>query len=118
MPEASVSSNHICSSCCDLYTLRQRGVPVDHAAVTFVAILPFCTALHTRPCIAQPQIGVSSPPRPWLSHWNHSHTSPSCVRLAVEPTPPPRLAKKKFSFFFSFAMESYSFHRYMVRSLN
>src|SRR5258708_34780342 len=93
MPDASVWSNHICCSCGYLYTLRQRGVPVDHAAATLVAILPFCTALHTRPCSAQPQIGVSSPPRPWLSHWNHSQTSLTVTRLAVLPMPPPRLKK-------------------------
>src|ERR1022692_4130608 len=62
-------------------------------AVTLVAILPFWTAWHTRPCRAHPQIGVSSPPRPWLSHWNHSQTSPSFTRLAVLRMPPPRLPK-------------------------
>src|SRR6478736_1843158 len=96
IPAASVSLNHICSSCCDLYTLRQRGTPVDQAAVTLVDIFPFWTALHTRPWSAHPQIGVSSPPRPWLSHWNHSHTFPSSTRFALDRTPPPRFAKKKF----------------------
>ena len=76
-----------------LVDVAPAGRPVDHAAVTLVAILPFCTALQTRPCSAHPQIGVSSPPRPWLSHWNHSQISPSCTRLAVERMPPPRLAK-------------------------
>ena len=78
---------------------------MDQAPVTLVAILPFCTALQTRPCSVQPQMGVSSPPRPWLSHWNHSQTSPSFTRLAVLRMPPPRLAKKKLSGFFSLAME-------------
>ena len=76
-----------------LWTLRQRGAPVDHAPVTLVAILSGCTAWQTRPCIAQPQIGVSSPPRPWLSHWNQSASSPSDTRSAVERTPPPRFPK-------------------------
>ena len=67
MPLASVWSSHIRSSATDFEMFRQRTGPVDHAAVTFVAILPFCTALQTRPCMAQPQMGVSSPPRPWLS---------------------------------------------------
>src|ERR1051325_9076352 len=106
MPEASVSLNHICSSCGDLKTLRQRGVPVDQAAVTLVAILPFWTALQTRPWEAHPQIGVSSPPRPWLSHWNHSQISPSLTRSAVLRIPPPRLAKKKLPGFFSLAIDS------------
>src|ERR1044072_3149048 len=105
MPLASVSLNHMRSSCGDLYTLRQRGVPVDHAAVTLVAILPFCTAWQTRPCSAHPQIGVSSPPRPWLSHWNHSQISPSFTSAALLRMPPPRLAKKKLPGFFSLAIE-------------
>ena len=74
MPEASVSFIHMWASSGDLWTFRQRTAPVDQAPVTFVAILPDCTALQTRPCSAHPQIGVSSPPRPWLSHWNHSQT--------------------------------------------
>src|SRR5437870_4653779 len=115
MPEARVSFIHMRASAADLWTLRHRTAPVDQAPVTFVAILPDCTAAQTRPCCAQPQIGVSSPPRPWLSHWNHSHTFPSSTRLAVERIPPPRLAKKKLDGCFSLAMPSYSFHNVIVR---
>src|SRR4051794_4844488 len=60
IPAANVSLNHICSSCCDLYTLRQRGMPVDHAAVKLVDIFPFWTALHTRPWSASPDRRVVS----------------------------------------------------------
>ena len=74
--------------------------------VTFVDIFPFWTARQTRPCSVQPQSGAGAPPRPWLSHWNHSQISPSCIRLVLERMPPPRLAKKKLDGFFSLAMES------------
>src|SRR3954452_10941013 len=83
IPLATVSFIHMRASSGDFDTFRQRGLPVDHAAVTFVLVLPFITALHTRPCSVQPHIGVSSPPRPWLSQLNHSQTSPSCFRFGV-----------------------------------
>jgi len=60
--------------------------------VTFVIERPFMTAVATRPCEEQPQIGVASPPRPWLSALNHSLTCASRWRFGVACRPPPRLA--------------------------
>src|ERR1039458_6800551 len=59
--------------------------------VTLVLVRPFITALQTRPCRAQPHMGVSSPPRPWLSQLNHSQASPSSLRFGVHRTLSPRL---------------------------
>src|SRR5437660_11022110 len=108
MPLASVSSIHICASSGDFDALRQRMVPVDQAAVTLVLVLPFMIELHTRPCMVQPQIGVSSPPRPWLSQLNHQQMSPSSFRFGVARMLPPRFAKNRLSAFFSLAIPSYS----------
>ena len=49
MPLATVSFIHICASFGDFAIFLQRGVPVDHAAVTFVLVRPFMMALQTRP---------------------------------------------------------------------
>src|ERR1041384_326541 len=106
MPLATVSFIHMRASSGDFAALRQRMFPVDHAAVTLVLVLPFITALHTRPCSVHPQIGVSSPPRPWLSQLNHSATVPSSFRLAMQWMLPPILPKYRLSGFFCLAMPS------------
>jgi len=92
IPLATVSSNHMVASAGDFAALRHRTAPVDHMPVTLVLVRPFIVAWHTRPCKVQPQMGVSSPPRPWLSQLNQWHTSANCFRFAVQRTPPPRLA--------------------------
>src|ERR1039457_7586282 len=76
MPLALVSLSHISASWDDLPTFRQRIGPVDHAPVTLVAAFPSWIAWQTRPCNVHSQIGESSPPRPWLSPWNHSQSFP------------------------------------------
>src|ERR1022692_3408457 len=91
MPLAMVWSNHSVSSAGDLAAFRQRTAPVDQPPVTLVVVRPFITALQTRPCRAQPHMGVSSPPRPWLSQLNHSQASPSSLRFGVHRTLSPRL---------------------------
>src|ERR1700733_7188526 len=106
MPLAWVSQSHIVASAGDFDAFRQRMGPVEYEPVTFAAVLPSRTALQTRPCMLHPQIGASSPPRPWLSAWNQAQKAPSSARLGPPCTPPPRLAKKKLEDFFSFAIPS------------
>ena len=85
--------------------------------MTFVTVRPFTTALATLPCCEAPQIGVASPPRPWLSALNHWQTSATRIRFGAALMPAPMLARKRLSGFFSFATESKSRQSSTVRSL-
>src|SRR6266481_520486 len=78
MPLAWVSQSHMVASAADFEAFLQRTGPVEYEPGTFAAVLPSRTALQTRPCMLHPQIGASSPPRPWLSAWNQAERAQLC----------------------------------------